>query len=287
MKLIDRISAEDPEIRKRAHERFLAFLNHVRLDESDPKERVEKLKQMSFGEFMNLLSVANGVLTNRACFRRWSGKAVKSVVSVAYSGMLTIEPPDDAEISFEQFFHEMQEKITAENIDLFAVKLYMAIIFSHMFEDGNGRTARHAYSLLKEGHSASLSSTQKRKWEISQVCNQTSLYAMMMCFRDEGIEVDDIATMQNYLVSNDDHYDAGNMSHLKYLAARRVLGPENVHGDSIELSQFDEQALERYKAEYADLRKRWFWKIQEQIDSSDGFFQYIKDNLDEAILADS
>lgn len=167
IKLLELITSTGPEA------------SHESLE--DTETRIELLRSMDTNRFLDILSVSNGLLRG-AGFTRWSGEAAKVRVSSVVLGV-GLEPPEHAEVPFTEFFEQLKQEITADSKDVWAAKLYIAMVFAHLFSDGNGRLARNAYSFVKGGHAVTRSDLH-RAWcwnreilQLRQFLRGTATYA--------------------------------------------------------------------------------------------------------------
>lgn len=240
-----------------------------------PEEKVAWLKATDFQTFMNLLSRANGKLRNTEKIQRWTGKAAKSVVS----GLsLEMEPPDDAEQDFDEFYAQMQKEISPENLKQWAAKLYIAIVFSHVFHNGNGRTARQTYALLTRSGLPSSNLTLERGKEINQLCANLNSQAIIDVCKKHGIPENEVSN--HYLTA--DGMSTDMTDHLKYLAAKEMLEDGGVHVDSktIEFTSLTENQRRAFDKHYSALRHEWY---QEALRAVGTFQDYVIQQLDAAI----
>ncbi len=263
--------------RSYGYKKFKRFLKHTGFDETiSEKEKVEWLKKVDYKKFMELLSVTNGLFQSKDKFQRWKDyKVGKNIVSMGgRKENIALEPPEEPEKEFQKLFEEMQENISEENIKRYAAKIYAGIIFSHMFKDGNGRTARSVYTLMNSG--VSLGESSILISELGPFCAKLGLYGMLRCFHNYDIKVKEIKEMQENYYTIDTKagaLDWSSMDSLKYLAVKAVMEKKNKEiGKVFNMESLDSQEREQYEKEYRDIRKEWFWEIQKGIDEYEGPF---------------
>ena len=184
---------EDTTARLEGHKRFSRFVDLVssnfktpEKDIVDPQDRVEFIKNKSSEDFFDLLSISNSLLRDEKR-QRWGGKAVRTQVGSFGGGAIDLDPPDNAEKEFEVFYKQMQEGISGDNINLWAAKLYTAIVFSHMFPDGNGRLARNFYFLLRFGKVLGKEASIDRTYSINEYAERLNREAILQIFQNDGI----------------------------------------------------------------------------------------------------
>ncbi|PIS07853.1 hypothetical protein COT78_01300 [Candidatus Berkelbacteria bacterium CG10_big_fil_rev_8_21_14_0_10_43_13] len=281
-----RFESDSPESRQEGHNKFDRFAHLYGVvadkdsvvadsDDEKPREipegsetRLKILKDMEAGKFLDILSVSNGLLRG-AGFTRWSGEAADTTVAFGGGSMKELEPPENAEILFEHFFKELQQKISAETTEIWAVKLYVALVFAHMFPDGNGRLARNAYSFIKDGHILEEGISSERGTKITEFCQLVNYYSVMRLLQKNGIyEGDDVNGVLDYQA--DEQYDVGAElpRTLKYIAASRIglvkNGEKRIFGDD-----WTEEETERFRAEYQKVKVEWYQESQIMIDHYD------------------
>ena len=272
---------DSPEARQEGHRKLERFIhlqdvitseNEEEPKESleDPETRLETIKSMDTNKFLDILSISNGLLRG-AGFTRWKGEAANSIVSFGGGSIKELEPPEHAEIPFTQFFEELRQNISAENKDVWAVKLYVALIFAHLFPDGNGRLARNAYSFIKNGHILEGKISSERGQIISKFCKTMNYCSIMSLLQKEGIyngedanEILDYQAKEKFGVI-DELPDT-----LKYIAAYRIglvkNGEKKVFGDN-----WTEEEHTHLREEYQKVRIEWYQESQALIDQYDSW----------------
>lgn len=250
------------ENREAAFDRFVRFLGHTGVREMGRGAMVDWIRASSFDRFMDLLSVANGLLRGGRGFRRWDGTTVQSILK---RGSATdLDPPDNAVWEFEKLFSDIRGGISVEDVGKHATKLFVGILFAHMFEDGNGRTARAAYLLLKTGRVPGRSVVDSQAREPHPVGKRLNWAAVVGCFRQEGVGVSARDDLFDYHISGFDGFPMGSCAApLKYLAAARVLRKKGeVAGKMIDVNEFSVDEIAEIDREYAEVRRAWFWMGQ-------------------------
>lgn len=225
----------------------------------DPETRVNFLKNLDGTKLLDLLCVANSLLTGGK-LSRWQGESVKTVISMA--GAIDLEPPDNAHEEFSKVFESLKSELTVEKFELTATKLYVAIIFAHMFADGNGRLARNAYSLIKDGKLLPAEKSSVRGAIIQNFCeriNVESIYRLMVKNGIHSQERGDDAL--NYIANETNDVGLGYTAQLKFIAACRAgLCPEGsnrVYGDN-----WTQDQLQSFRAEYQAVLREWYNESQ-------------------------
>ena len=228
----------------------------------DPETRVNFLKNLNAAELLNLLSVANSLLTGGK-LTRWQGESIKTVISRA--GTIDLEPPDNAHLEFSQVFEAIKANITADKLELTATKLYVAIIFAHMFSDGNGRLARNAYSFIRDGKILPPEKSSTRGGIIQDFCERVNVESIYRLLVKNGIHTGERAdNALRYIANEKEDVGLGYTATLKYIAAYRTgLCPEGsikVFGDDWTPDQ-----LQLFQAEYQTVLREWYGEGQEVI----------------------
>jgi len=275
---------ESEEAREEGYQLFVKFLEKRGIDKMTKEQKIAKIKELNFDEVMQSISRINGRLAFRDKKQEWSGKAAGSVVKMAASSAenAELEPPENAEDELKTFFEKMQSELNLDNLHEWAGKTYFAIIYSHAFANGNGRSARNIYHLLCEDGLPPQQLTGGRVREVEIISVRVGLCAMTRLFNERGIKCkDNIATMEEYTATTDDDdwplY--GNMGYLKFLAAREAIkraGGDVADLKSINIQKLDGEQKDRYDEIYKNLRKEWFWKIFEVCDD---YKEAVSENL--------
>jgi hypothetical protein len=205
----------------------------------------------------------NGLLRGEEKFQRWEGKAVKAIVGMGGTESVDLEPPEHSEQEFRELVLKIQHDIQESNIPLQAARLFTGIIFAHMFPDGNGRTARSAYSLIRYGELPNEKSLLKRGPDVQRCSEALSAGGIALCFEKEGVIEGANDPFDEYYLTTDG-ISAGMTDHLKYLAARRVLiAAQEVAPQVIEFTKLSPEQKVAFDREYAAIRKEFFWMTQE------------------------
>ncbi len=269
------MKADSPEARVDALGELRRFLSHTGLEEADPEKRIEWIKNTDPYKILDILSVINGQLRGLSTFQRWDGKGVKSIVGHE------MEPPEQAGKELEKLIQQIQSIITNDNLSTQIAKLYTGIIYSHIFPDANGRTARSIYGLLKNG---SLPDTQhfvKRGPKIANFANDINSAAMALLFQHEGVTQATDGSYRDYTLTTDGICIDVMTNSLKYLAARRAIHPaEGAAPEDIEFNSLSVEQQRVFAAEYANLRKDFFWATQEVVTN---YSDQISKMLEEAL----
>lgn len=283
---------DSPQARQEGHrrlERFIQLLDATadqRVERpkqslKDAETRIEIIKGMDADKFLNILSIANGLLRGER-FTRWKGEAAQSFVGI--SGLeiqgIVFEPPEHAEKLFADFFEELKQKITAQTKDIWAAKLYIAIIFAHLFSDGNGRLGRNSYSFVKEGHILKEEVSSNRGRLIEKFCSVINHFSVARLFQKEGIyQGEDVNEVANYLVLEDRDSFSEDQTPLKYIAAYRAGLVKNGEKE-VYISDWTQDEHRRFDEEYQKVRIDWYQESQEILDQ---YHQWAVEQLDEAL----
>jgi hypothetical protein len=262
---------ESEKVRNEGYELFVKFLEKHGINKMTKEEKVSKIKELDFGGVIQTISRINGRLAFRDKKQEWSGKAAGSTVKMGGDSIENANL-ENAEDELKLFFEKMQSGLDTNNLHEWAGKIYFAIIFSHAFENGNGRTARNIYHLLCEDGVPPQQLTGGRVREVELISQNVGLVAMTRLFDEKGIKCkDNIAMMQKHFatIDDDDWPLHGNMGYLKFLAAREVFKNEgqDVTGvERINIHKLDAGQKQAYSEIYKNLRREWFWRIFEVCD---------------------
>lgn len=263
-----------------------AFKTSQEGDITDPAYRVNFIKQTDPEDFFRLLITANGFLIGKRA--KWRGEAVKSVVRMGSTQVVDLEPPDHAEQKFEEFYQQMRVDISPENLAIYSVKLYNAIILAHMFPDGNGRLARNFYSLLRTGNVLNEEKSNNRGKDIAVYAGVISQDAML-----QVIHMDDISEKHNLVELEqeyvgvdygDDPSILGLAKLMKYVAARRVLINHNQFDADqkiIRIDQWPSDLHHEYEEAYQQVCQQCFW---EGLAVVDRYSEWCIETLDKALI---
>ena len=285
-----RADAENEFHRKAAYSKFARFCRKIGLDIATPEDKIIWIKSSSPNQFLDIVSIGNSLLLGLFKFSRWrrDSKADKSKVAFGLAGdFVEVDPPDDAHIHFKEFFHRMKRRITTATKDRWAVKLYFAIVFAHMFPDGNGRTSRNAYFILRSNSGLpDEEKALKRSAIIQGASERANITSIIYLVRQEGIRIPmDGNEAAKYRADevNAEAY-SGDTCILKYLACKRVLqkrGQWNIEMKEIVYGKWDRAMRAEFEEEYQKIRVLWYWTA---ISLADKYYKYFQQELDKAIL---
>lgn len=200
----------------------------------NPQTRIDVLRSFSSDQFLELLTVTNAKL--RGEYTRWqrdnNGQAHRAIVKSGMQDSADMEGPEHPERNFAAFFEQMQREITPENMSHWSAKVYTAIIFLHMFPDGNGRLARNAFQFMNTGELATDEAVTDRPYFISTLCNRLNTLAIEDMLKDAAgpnhlpWEKYGLANSMYYQAeeASDAHKDteSGLTARLKWIAAKRA-----------------------------------------------------------------
>lgn len=254
-------------------DRLRRFDSLAGLEITDSQDRIEAFKQIEPERFLDLLSVANGLVRDIDTFQRWDGK-VKGAI-VAFRGMdPEMQPPDNADEQFLDIFKTLQSEIVDEqdSIDKASVQLYFAIIGSHLFSDGNGRTARAAFHLLRNGRLPNDEQVLDRNAaKTGKICDQLNTRVVVDMMIESGLPREMVLNRDFVAAETSDDFIAtyGMTQHLKYLAARNLKIAENptnqgtIPPEKITLSEETDFVRTNFASEYQKIRIEWLKKFIE------------------------
>lgn len=250
--------------------RLERFSELTGLEIEDPRKRVSTISGIDPDKFLDILAIVNGLLRDEDKFIRWDDTPLNVQVSSLALGV-DIDPPDNSKEIFKQFFDIFQSELdpSKEGLEKAAIEMYFAIIGSHMFEDGNGRTARAAYQLIRYGELPDKQSIIiDRQDKTVEAAWRVNIETIIQLFDAEGYvkgkdyeHFDDLVA-DEYTDSDDDYFkDGGLTQQLKYIAARRVLEQAGVWEEKgsqmLGLKDWPIKYLEEYRKEYAQVRADW------------------------------
>jgi hypothetical protein len=299
------MSFKHPEA-PRAHEKLSRFVELAGLDEPDPILRAQALAEMDMQQVIDVLSVINNrardftvvgegnpalkhipaqhdsVDRRRAGFTTEPSQVSPEKDSTGiYRSALTQElvPPnyeDGVEIFEEMFCEAKADLLHASNDELeseltkVAYQFYCAINGGHFFADGNGRTARAAFHLIRDGRlpeEEALIEGSGNYRKISDVLAQRSIADLLHA---EGLKDDRGGETEFWdgdliVVENDDDalVPQGKMRNLRYIALRRVLSARKKFDKDARVLVLDKLGItpeeaRAYQEEFANLRCDWY-----------------------------
>jgi len=175
IKLLAASDGESEFHRKASYSRFVRFARRMGLDIATPEEKLRWIKTVDVKQFMDIISVSNGLLRGFFRFERWNRRKKIYGTIVGPSGEVELCPPDNPEIEFARFFGVFQKQITIQNMKQYAVMLYMALIFAHVFPDGNGRISRIAYFIITSNGLPDINKINKRNPGVHRMCEKLGI----------------------------------------------------------------------------------------------------------------
>lgn len=257
-------------------ERYAKMLLNLTTDEanvSNSQQRIEMIKSWSGDDFLNICSIANNILIGNSR-EKWQGKVPETYIGES-EGEKDFENFSTADTELKKFFESMRSELNAENIDLYAFKLYLAIVNAHIFSDGNGRLARIAYNFVKKG-----------SFDLSQMSYNSSARAKGLC---RSIYTGAVISILQNLIPDATYEDLqvrrggeknelgsffegkkiespSMVNVLRYIAAVRA-GLGTVAQNEIWGESWTEDEKKRFRAEYLKVKEDCFWKCNEVANS--------------------
>ncbi|MBS3167737.1 Fic family protein [Candidatus Woesearchaeota archaeon] len=290
--ILNLYEVDDPDDfhRKASYSRFCRFARRIGLDIATKQQKIDFLKSIDADKLFDILSVSNGLLRDTFSFNRWRARREEKVIVTSRVMGTPIEPPDNSSDEFRKLFYMMRQSLSIKNIDRWAVKIYMGIIFSHMFPDANGRLARNAYFIFRSNGLLDEEKSRKRTREVLKVAEFVNLNTILELLKKDGVKLSKDnywwwAADEDYEGEGDVFVDRGYTQQLKFIAARRVLikfgryNGENYLG--INKKCMSDEELDNYKDEYQKIRLRWFWIC---ISVADKNYKQLMELLDNVII---
>lgn len=247
-------------------DRFERFTELAGLQIEDPEARINALVNTDVDTFLDGLSVANGLLQGKDRFQRWQDESANVKVESLLFGT-DIQPPENSHELFKEFYKRFQSELepTPEALQKSAVEMYFAIIGSHLFNDGNGRLARAAYYLIKDGALPEQQSDILERTEaIVHAARAVNSGTVGVLLKREGIKhefVNEFAADDEQSEENGFFVEGGLTQQLKYIAARRVMMQNNTWPvtppETIKLKNWPEDSKAAFQKEYSDVRQDW------------------------------
>jgi hypothetical protein len=246
-------------------DRFERFTEVAGLQIADPEARIGAIQSMDADKFLDVLAVSNGLLRGEEKFQRWSGETAKVNISGAVLGV-DLEPPEHSHEMFKGFYDKFSSELGASEHDLqkSAVEMYFAIIGTHMFADGNGRLARAAYHLVKNGELPEESVILERSKGIAQATQAVNQGAVRVLYDRNGIVTEylnDVAADDTQEEASPIFVSGGMTQQTKYVAARRVMmrngeWPEDAP-EILKIKNWPEDKRQQFNSEYELVREEW------------------------------
>ncbi len=271
-------------------DRFERFTELAGLQVADPEARIDAIRGTSADQFLDLLSVSNGLLRGEEKFQRWGGESAKVRVSSAVLGV-ALEPPERSHEMFQGFYKKFSDELepSERGMQKSAVEMYCAIIGAHLFDDGNGRLARGAYYLVRYGElPEDQGKILERTSKIVNAAERLNQGAVKVLFDQEGLEEGEDYVYLNDLAADDMQseddplfVDGGLTQQTKYLAARRVLKANNQWPDPapklLKTKDWPDALKQQFDEEYEQIREAW---LAAYIDVSGKFAPWIAKQIE-------
>ena len=270
----------EESLRKRGHGRFTSFMKRLGLEFATPQQIVNWIKSMDCNQFLNILSVSNSFLRGIFKLAKWEGK-VKSVVT-AQGDIMYLEPPENVDNLFRNFFNQMKSSLNEHNLNLWAAKMYVAIVFTHMFADGNGRLARNAYYVMRTGGVLDESKSSNRSGSIAEIAMRINQQAGLSLFAREGIHLKNFIDAANYRATKEESYWS-EVESLRYLAAKRILQrrKEWIGNETLILyGNWSKDKQDQLFAEYQKVLEEWYL---ETLNVASQYGEWLIGSLDKAL----
>lgn len=277
-----------PESREQKVRDVETFLQKLGIDKMSIVEKMQLLKNLPFKKFLRIILLGHNTFSDRTIsIKTW--QAVKSTIST-FGLVLDYEPPENAEQCLEKAYGEVQQNITPENYKDCAARLYTAVLFAHMLEDGNGRISRGVYSLLtRDGVPAELNSHLRLSDndkitlgydEPRKIGNMLVRNALARILTRNGLPIGKVSDLALANLPTDEGkislkiHDGnisgmrslmGNMAFLQFIAAKKVLESEGQRisfRDKISLDELSKDQIAKYHQHYNELREELYFEIQ-------------------------
>lgn len=262
---------------------FFNFLSKVenRIDWKNPQSVFEYVKNVSEEEYTALLTRINGLLTSTSTQERefipenGSGMIATPKQSMFTETSIVFPDMNDRQEIQHNFFEKMNETIVSEKESetlpkRVAIGVFNSIIYIHPFKDGNGRTARVAYTLLNpSSREANIQETlSKRSPLINEYHYQLNMLMFFDMLQARGLLMDDVVEGQPYeykyrMATHDTGFDA---RHLSFFAAYDAMSDEERHKYNkgtrknelvFDSNDFPESLLKKYQENLSIARKEF------------------------------
>jgi len=207
------------------------------------------------------LSAANKLLLSEGKFARWIGRSIKTLGFK--NEVVNLEPPDSSHLEFEKFLDLIKGNINKDNAHLWAAKLYIAIVFAHMFPDGNGRLAKQVYYLLRSSGTLDEKRASEGAALTAKFCDGVNMNAAYNVLMKEGIAVRKHSDVTKYRAVRDDDDKSGIVAALKFVAARRIMKAHaawHLENRNIVYGVWPNKWMSEFLDEYQKARIAWFWE---------------------------
>lgn len=235
-------------------ERALKLFNELNGEDlSKTDRRLELIKRMGFDTFLRVLAYANGLLREGKPGRTTD---IHESMSVSMVGVSDFESSQNGISHLEQAFNQIKEALRSDNMSHQAAKLYAAIIFTHLFEDANGRLARAAYHFINTGELVDSSKIVDRPSEVMEFAwnlRSTAVLELLSSELDLNLQNNEQFDIWEYVAvdSQEDAMLAQLSSTVRYIAAIRVLKAHNLFNGEKEIILSDSKIwTNELKAEY-------------------------------------
>ena len=261
-----------------SYNRFARFVKKLGLTIASPQDKVNWIKNTPNNKIFDWLSVSNSLLRGHFRFVKWSETPSQSMIPFNF------EPPKNAHIEFEKFLTSMKNHINIRNLQFFGAKFFIAIIFAHMFPDGNGRLARNVYYILRTHGILSEEKSSERDPIISDFCATVNGNAIYNVFRIHGINLQTVSQIELFQAQKGEDDLQHYINSLKYLAARQVLISKKVWNEQdrkIQYGNWSQKLMDEFDAEYQRVRVEWFWQ---GINLIDQYGEWSVRELDRALI---
>ncbi len=256
-------SEENYKNRDAAYEHFRRFARRLGLELATTEQKIEWIKNASPQKFLKVLSIGNELLQGKTDLIYWEYNIHKAIVINKTAGITVLDPPEEAQEQFFVFFRLMQEAISLHNYKIWAAKLYIAIVFAHLFPDGNGRIARNAYYTLRWNGVLPKDSAIHRHEIIGKICSYFNRNSIVALLQKEGLPIKDYSEAETYCAEyREIPPKSGEAAKLKYIACKHVLqkhGAWNTSQQQIVYGTWNDEMRTQFNHEYQNVRVQWYW----------------------------
>lgn len=270
---------DSPETRQQGFRRLKRILEMFGSEKLTLSEKIKRFKGLTPDQFLSLVSKLNGVLLGLPSPRQYHNEDMTGVIdtppTIYQRGekykISYFAPANRVEL-FKKLFLQIQSEINENNYAVCIRKIYLGIVFAHLFRNANGRTSR-VFEKVFLGESVLESDLQSDMFTSEEgVPEMVHKIALIKLFQEEEEQwdanflkvqtVEDVLEYSKLMYKNPVNMDLSRA--VKGLAIRRVFKdrslPELMENKPLEWVQKDvDGSWKRYNDELFRLQEKLFW----------------------------
>ena len=265
-----RLQGNDEDLRSKSFSTYCKFIRKTGFTIATELDKIQWIRQMPSEKMLQFLAAFNRMSMGTRKLGRWKPMPVTPMVGFEFGIWVYFKPPNDSHLQLRLLLDRMKFSINEKNIHFWAAKMYSGIVFSHVFEDGNGKVARAVYHLMRKQSVPNEIKIMERSEKITEVCNWINQSAIYLTFLTNRIRLEQVKDFDLYFAAETESKRLHLLGSLEYLAARKVLMANEAWKEGtkeIVYGSWPDAMKKQFELEFQMVRLQWFWNTQQFVDS--------------------